>query len=181
MINNIKTPEELLKFMDNISYGFVDKDGNIYTDDFSNWNNCIVQDGEGVLESKVGTCWDQVELERLWFSSNNYTFKTIFCWFECGRVCDLPTHTFLIYEKNNKYYWFEHAFEAFRGIHEFDTMEDAINYVTDKQVEFASHNDDFRPGDENTLVCYEYTKPDKNLGVQEYLDFVTGVKLIFKP
>lgn len=174
MIDDIKTPEELLKYMDSITYGFVDKDNNKNIDDFSNWDNCIVQDGEGVLKSKVGTCWDQVELERLWFTNNNYAFKTIFIWFECGRICNLPTHTFLIYENNNKFYWFEHAFEACRGIHEFDTMEDAISYVVDKHVEYSSHDDDFRPGDENTIVYYEYSKPNKNVSVQEFLDFVTG-------
>ena len=179
-MDSIRTPEELLEYMDSITYGFVDKDGNKNINDFSNWDNCVVQDGEEVLKSKVGTCWDQVELERLWFTINNYSFKTIFCWFECGRICNLPTHTFLIYENNGKYYWFEHAFEACKGIHEYDSLEDAINDVRDKQIEFVSHSEDYRPGDENTLVCYEYSEPDKNLSVQEYLDFVTNVKLIFK-
>ena len=103
-MNDIKTPEELLNFMrNNIIYGFVGKNDKKYTDMFSEeWNDwysqCIVQNGEDVLKSKIGTCWDQVELERQWFEKNNYTVHTFFMWFEVGRECDLPTHTFLIYE-----------------------------------------------------------------------------------
>lgn len=28
--------------------------------------------------------------------------------------------------------------------------------------------------DKNTLTCYEYKKPNKDLGVEEYLSFVTN-------
>ena len=102
---NIKTPFELLEFMDkNITYGFVGKNGKKYLDMYSQeWNDwyqeCFVQSGKEVLKSKVGTCWDQVELERLWFEKNGYSFKTFFVWFEVNRPNNLPTHTFLIYEK----------------------------------------------------------------------------------
>ena len=108
MFDEINSPEELLEFMDkNITYGFLGKNGKKYTDMYSpEWNDwydeCFVQSGEEVLKSKIGTCWDQVELERLWFEKNNYNFKTIFIWFEVNRENNFPTHAFLIYEDNNK-------------------------------------------------------------------------------
>ena len=49
---------------ENITYGFIDKNGNKYTDTFSkewkdNWyNRCLVQTGENILKTKTGTCWD---------------------------------------------------------------------------------------------------------------------------
>ncbi len=179
--DNIKTPEELLEFMnDNITYGFVGKNNKKYLDMYSKeWDDwyemCYVQTGEEVLISKIGTCWDQVELERLWFEKNNYNFKTFFSWFEVNRENDLPTHTFLIYEKYNKWYWFEHAFESYRGIHEFRSLEDAINYVKEKQFEFAlANNKNTKKEDMETLTSYEYTKPGNHLGVDEYLKFVTS-------
>lgn len=95
--------------------------------------------------------------------------------FEVNRENNFPTHTFLIYEDNNKYYWFEHSFEACKGIHEFNNYEEAIEYVKEKQFEFAiRNNNDMKLDYKNTLTCYEYKKPNKDLGVEEYLSFVTN-------
>ena len=144
---DIKTPKDLLKFMEeNITDGFVDKSGNKYTDLFSkewqdNWySNCVVQTGKNILKTKIGTCWDQVELERLWFKGNNYQFKTIFMIFELNKINNLPTHTCLIYKELDKYYWFEHSFYNNRGIHEFNSYNEAINYIKNKQLEHAINN-----------------------------------------
>ena len=181
ILDSINTPEELLEYMNNnIKYGFVGKNGKKYYDMYSSeWNDwhdeCFVQTAEEVIESKTGTCWDQVELERAWFEKNNYKYKTIYSWFEVNRPNSLPTHTFLIYEKDNKWYWFEHAFEAFKGIHEFNSAEEAIDYVILKQCEYAQkNNSEFRESDKDTLTCYEYGKPAYHLGVDEYTDFVTS-------
>ena len=57
--------------------------------------------------------------------SNNYTtlinpsLKDIIPLVQVGDVLTYTGHTFLIYESDNKYYWFEHAFEAQKGILEF--------------------------------------------------------------
>ena len=175
ILDNIKSPEELLEYMNkNITYGFVDKDGNKYFDTNSKaWNKYIIQNGEEVLKSKTGTCWDQVELERLWFERNNYNFKTIFIWFELNHENNLPTHTFLIYEKDNKYYWFEHAFEKYKGIHKFESEKEAIEYVKDKQVEYVGNNIN-----KQSLIAYEYSKPKDNLSTEKYLEHVTSKKYI---
>ena len=170
IIEEINSPEELLNYMDNnITYGFVGKNGKHYTDASSDewYDQCIVQSGEELLESKIGTCWDQVELERLWFENHQYKYHTYFMWFEVERDNNLPTHTFLIYEGDNKYYWFEHAFEAQKGIHEFYTLDDAIEDVKYKQLEYTNE-------DINNLVVYEYTKPNNHLNVDEFLKHVTG-------
>jgi len=121
----IKSPSELLKYMnDNINYVIVDKNNKIYKDLFSEeWNknwfvSCIVQDGESLIKTKYGTCWDQVELERKWFEENDYKYKTIFTIFEEDFTNNLPTHSFLMFYENEKWYWFEHSADANKGIHE---------------------------------------------------------------
>ena len=78
MINKIKTPEELLTFMDCINYGFTDKDGINYTDEqfeenvFDKW---YLSSPERLLKVKYGHCFDQVELEREWFTKKNYKIQ----------------------------------------------------------------------------------------------------------
>lgn len=177
--NQINTPEELLKYMrNNISYGYVGKNGKRYYDSKSiEWNDwekeCFVQSGKEVLVSNTGTCWDQVEFERMWFEQKGFNIKTFFIWFEVGRQNNLPTHTFLLYEKNNKWYWFENSFEMYRGIHEYENLDSAVEDIKNKHIQFASHNSDYLEDDKDTLTCYEYSKPAPCLGVDEYIDFVT--------
>lgn len=183
IIQHLKSPEDLLEYMnENITYGFIGRNGKKYYDMFSEeWNDWykqyFVQSGEDVLKSKIGTCWDQVELERLWFKQNGYNIHTFFMWFELNRKNDLPSHTFLIYEKDNKYCWFENAFESERGIHKFNSIKEAIENVKSKQISYTKLN---YPGvtdhDIKSLVVYEYFKPLNHLGVDDYLKYVTTNK-----
>ena len=175
MFKEIATPEELLKFMDNIKYGFVDKEGNKYfkAGDDIWYKKCYVQTGEEILKTMVGTCWDQVELERLWFSKNNYNFITIFARFIGDN--DLPTHTFLIYEDNGKWHYFENAYNDYRGIYDFSSVYDAINFVKDKQLEYAIKYYNASKNDE--LECFKYDKLTNGLDVDNYLKHVTKKKI----
>lgn len=170
---DINTPEELLKYMDNITYGFISNEGKIYTEPDSdeykkNWYiKGIVQDGEGVINSHIGTCYDQVELERKWFDEHFYSYKTYFIWYEHDTDKSLPTHTFLVYKKDNKYYWFEHSFKSNKGIHEFYNLNDLFNTVYEEQNKYMGDNKY-----NNCIRRIEYTKPNKNISIEEYLDHI---------
>lgn len=177
--DKIDNPEKLLEFMsENIKYGFVGKNGKVYnnqnSEDLNDWyEQCLVQTGDQVLKTKVGTCWDQVEMERLWFEKRNYEIKTIFIWFEVNYGNDYPTHTFLLYQKNGKWYWFENSFEACRGIHEFNTIEEAIECVKTRQLEYAISIGVAKQEDKEFLKDYEYSKLVSPLNVDEYINHVT--------
>lgn len=177
---DIKNPEELLEFMsENITYGYVDEDGNKYDDsDVDNWyKKCYVQTGEDVLKTLVGTCWDQVELERLWFKNHNYKIKTIFIRFELDKDNDLPTHTFLIYEGNNKYYYFENAFYEERGILVFNSIKDIIEHVKNIQFNYSYKYYNAPKEYRDKIVSYEYDELTKKLDIDSYLKHVTKNKI----
>ncbi len=184
--NKVNNPQELLSFMsNNIKYGFVGKNGKIYIDQNSEeWNDwyeqCLVQTGEQVLKSKVGTCWDQVEIERLWFEKKGYEIKTIFIWFEVDCKNDYPTHTFLLYKENEKWYWFENSFEICKGIHEFNTIKEAIECVKKRQLEYAISIGIAKETDKKYIKDYEYLKLEIPLNVDEYISHVTEYKDIKK-
>lgn len=173
-MNNFKkinTPQQLLEYMkNNVKYGFVDKNNNPYFT-FEEWNKkCVVQTGENVWKTNIGTCWDQVEMERVWFENHNFNFKTYFFWFNTEK--DLPTHTILVYKENDKYFWFENAFENQRGIHQFNSLTNLLKNVKQKLCEFSSNvltKDDLK-----TLTGYEYPKINKKMSVEEYINFVTA-------
>lgn len=79
---------------------------------------------------------------------------------------DDESHTFLTYQKNNKYYWFEHAWMEYKGIHEYDTFDDLIQDVKNKFI--LKIDDNF---DNDRLHCYIYKKPKVGLGVDEFYEF----------
>jgi hypothetical protein len=178
--DELKTPSDLLKFMDdNVKYGFVSKNGKKYFEQNEKWNEdwytkCIIQSGDELLQTKCGTCWDQVELERKWFCGHGYQFKTVFVWFGIQEPSNYPTHTFLAFKKGKKWYWFEHSFEACRGIFGFNSLKELIDYVKSKQLKLAIDLGVATKNDENLITSYEYEKPKDNLGVKGYLNHILG-------
>ena len=60
--------------------------------------------------------------------------KTYFIVHDDGDKC--PTHTFSTYEKSNKYYWFEHLWKRFRGIHEYNFLKELLKDIKDKFIKY---------------------------------------------
>lgn len=175
--SDIKTPEQLLKYMDdNVKYGFVDGDGNIY----GPWDNQKFQEKcqtnwrlsspKRLIKVGYGHCFDQVELERSWFKNNGYKFKTFYIWFELPYDNSYSTHTYLVFENNGKYYYFEHSDFDNRGIYEFEKEEDAVDYQREKHI---ISNRQRNLIDKEILSClhvYEYDKPIYGCTMNEFID-----------
>ena len=154
---------EIMNLMEDIKYGWIDKENNKYQLVDENFScKYILQSPQEVIKNKLGVCWDQVELERYYFKGNNYNIKTFFLVHYDNDKC--PTHTFLTFEKDNKYYWFEHSWEKFKGIHEYKTMKALLLDVRNKFIENELNNNYFS----NNLVMCEYKKPEFNISVQEF-------------
>lgn len=185
--NNIKGSNELLDFMNKyIEYGFYGINNKIYDSCNSNFQNAfndyyILSDKNRVLKYRLGVCYDQVELERDWFSKNNYKFKTYFIWFLLPYNNNYFTHTFLIYKYNNKYYYFEHSDSNNKGIYEFNSNIDALNYVKEKHILNNKNNGNKIDSNIlNSLEIREYNKPNSNISFNSYIDFILDSKIIYK-
>lgn len=168
----IKSPEELLSFMkENIHYGFVGKNSKkIYSDKEemdAGWGEYYLQSPEELLESKYGVCWDGAELERHWFSKNSYDHKVYFMAYD--KETDLPTHTFLVYRKNDKWFWFEYSWGNQRGIHEYAGLEALLADVKKKHHESDMKNHGASREDFKCLRLNEYDKPDYGSGPEEFV------------
>lgn len=183
---NVKTPEELLEFMnENIKYGLVDDTGKKY----GPWDNEEFQyacqtkwrlsSPERLINVEYGHCWDQVELEREWFTNHGYKVKTFYIWFELPYNNPYFTHTYLIFENNNnKYYYFEHSDFNNRGIYEFESYEDAIDYQRKKHVEFNKQYNTVGEEELKHLCIYEYNKPIYNCTMNEFIDHILSSKKV---
>ena len=165
--------EEIFNKMEKIKYGYVDCSNNVHKmvdDVFSKLY--ILQSPLDLEKSKYGVCWDQVELERYYFEKNKILFKTYFIVHYDNDKC--PTHTFLVYENNQKYYWFEHSWEKFRGIKCYISLNSLLEDVRQRFIKYELNNNYV----DNNLLIYEYSKPNYNINVMEFYRHCENGKLI---
>ena len=159
---NYYTMDEVMDKMKNVTYGYVDKLGYKYNsfEDFD--KKYRLQSYKQLLKSEVGVCFDQVELERFYFK--NYCIKTYFI--EGIKNEQLQTHTFIAISFQNKYYWFEHAWEKYRGIYEFSCENEMLLNVIKlfKEEYNLCANDD--------LNVFEYKKPEAGMTLNDYFKWV---------
>jgi hypothetical protein len=176
LFEKLKTPEELLDYMNkNIKYGYIGKESNhIYSSgdvDFDNNfdNEYFLQTPEQLISSKHGVCWDQTEFERSWFSKNQYESKVYFLMFVKEELNNLPTHTFLVYKNDNKFYWFENSFGSQKGIHEYKDFNSLIEDVKKKQFEYAEKECSATADDFKDIKICEYETPKFGCNTEEFL------------
>lgn len=168
---------EIMTLMDTIEYGFKDNNGdNIINTNPKKWDNeftefYYLQTPDELLKTKCGVCWDQVELERKLFQEQNINFKTYFIYMVDNDM--LPSHTFLVYENNNKYYWFEHSWGKYKGIHEYKTQLDLLLDVKRKMR--AEHN---YIKQNSPLFIYEYQKPKNHISCDDFYKYIETQTLI---
>lgn len=176
---DIKTPEQLLKYMEeNIKYGFVDNTGKCYEpenrEEFQNdWaTKWQLSSPERLIKVKYAICWDQLELERDWFKTHNYNFKTFYIWFELPYNNSYSTHTYLVFENNGKYYYFEYSDFDNRGIYEFSSYEEAIFYQKEKLIQYNKKNNSIKEEELKHLHIYEYDRPIYGCTANEFIDCI---------
>ena len=158
----MKEAQEIMKLMDEINYGWVDKEGKPHTKIENMIEMYMLQTPEEVMKSKVGLCWDQVELERFYFKEKDIDIKSYFIVYNDGKK--FPCHTTMSFEKNGKFYWFEHAWDIYKGIKEFDTEDELLEEVKKCFISL-----ELKDGyDNNQIFIYNYKKPEKKLNPLEF-------------
>lgn len=148
--------------MKDIEYGWVDKTGKRHTKLDGFGQKYLLQLPDQLRKSKLGVCWDQVELERELFTENSIPFKTYFIVYYDGDKC--PTHTFLIFHKDGKAYWYEHSWTSMRGLYQYENLESALKDIKAKFIDDELNNQ-YNP---KKLFVYEYDAPNKNLSCPEF-------------
>lgn len=162
---NYYNEKEAMDLMNDIEYGWVDKNRRKHTNDnddndFS--NNYILQSPNEIIKNKIGVCYDQVELERYYFKANDWNIKTYFIVHYDNDKC--PTHTFLTFKSNNKYYWFEHAWKKFRGIHKYSSLKELLIDVKDKFIKYELDNNCII----ENLILREYQRPNYHISLADF-------------
>lgn len=148
--------------LEDIKLGYRDKDGNKYIGYKWNFKDIFyLQSPKQLTESKIGTCFEQVELEREIVSKLGADLRTYFIHYPDDKM-DI-SHAFLIYKDTKKYYWVENAWLKYRGLHIYDTKEELFDDVLNKFV------DTIPDGDFKKVKLYLYEKPRFGINYSKYL------------
>lgn len=129
---NLKTPRELMEFMDrNIAYGWIDVDGGMHLNNLSNLEeNYKTSSIGGILNSGVGTCIEQAQLIKNFFDANGFENK-LFCSRTKNEEDKNRMHCFVLFKNNNIWYHFEHSDHKRKGIHPYTSVDDALNDISE--------------------------------------------------
>jgi len=167
----MKKINEIQNIMQDIEYGYLNNKKQIIIEIDDNFDEEYrLQTPEDTFKYQIGVCWDQVELERKLFKG--YDFKTYFILFNNDFWG--PTHTFLVYKKNNYYYWFENSWFDYRGIHKYNNLNELLFDIASKHIKHHQLNNiNFK-----NINIYKYLKPKYNIKASEYIDYCQKGKLI---
>ncbi len=154
---------EILDKLKDIETGWMDIDKNIYKNiDKGFKKKYILSNPEETISNKVGTSFDLVEVERTYFKNLGLKFNTYFMiYYESKRIY---THTFVVYEEKEKFYWFECAWHNDKGVHEYMSLYDLL---TDIRTKFIKYNN-IKFMDNDYLCVYKYKKPKFHIGLKEF-------------
>ena len=169
--------------------GIYDPDRNTTADDWDRYYQ--YQRPHDFNKSKVGTCWDYVGYESWYFSRNfqNVQYNTYCIIFRDG-ITD-PSHTFLIFQLNGNYYYFESSYKKNAGIYVGQNENELIEHVISMMVEHypspgVNPEEVIRSG---KCKVYQYNANDprfyKIKGAEQYLSFIEKngeeVSIQYKP
>ena len=178
----IKTPEQLMQYLDqHFEYGVIDNDGKKYCDSNSDEFQIVcntqwkLRTVEKMLKDCIGHCYDQVEVEREWFTQNGFQVKTFWISAYQENIENSGfSHTYLIYEDGNSWKLFEHSDYYNKGIHTFSSIEEAVKWQAKNQIKFAEKC--VKLTAHFTTYIKEFNKPPVNITMQEYLQIIDKSK-----
>ena len=172
---NIHTPKDLFNFLEkNMKYGFTYK---IFTDLEPNFQENVdklykLRLGKDFVKNGYGVCWDFCEFERDFFISQNIEHECYFVDSFIKELGDGPTHTFALYKEGNKWFWFEFSWSCHKGIHPYNSKEEAIKDIAKKFKSFYDNK--------CQIKIYKTEKVTKRLDVFEFVEHcINGEQIKF--
>ena len=128
-LEDIKTPEDILKFMDdNIQYGWIDVNGEKHIGNMKNFRRLYrTMSLEETLKYGMGTC-----VENKMFCTRIYEGRDFNNLEEEEHM-----HCFLLYYIGDKVFQIEHPNWERVGIYEYESEEDAISKINQIYIEMA--------------------------------------------
>ncbi|HAB66973.1 MAG TPA: hypothetical protein DCE23_06355 [Firmicutes bacterium] len=157
--------------LSDIRLGYRDKEGRwyqIYQDRYD--ATFVLQSPKQLLESKIGSSFDQVELERDLITKLGVDLRTYFIYYPDETF--LYAHSFLIYKDESNYYWIENAWRKYRGSHIYKTKQELFDDILHKFVDTIPN------GEFKKVKLYLYDKPRYGISYTKFIDNCLNSKSI---
>ncbi len=155
--------------LSNIKLGYRDKNGSLYSGFNKNFKELFyLQSPKQLLETRVGCCFEQVELERELVSKLGADFRTYFMMYPDDNMD--YAHTFLIYKDSKKYYWLENAWIKYKGVHMYDSKDELLIDVTKKFIDTIPN------GEIKKIKMFMYDKPRYGINYSKLLSHFINSK-----
>ena len=173
-MNDIKSTNDILEFMDNIRYGYLDCFGEENINSLKNLRkNYRTMSLNDIINHKLGTCIEQVYLMHTLLDRINIKNK-MFCTrvYENGNIDDDEDehmHCFILYYDEKGVHQIEHPNGDRRGIYDFDSEEQAINEINKIYIEMA--------GGVNRPVT-EFFEVVPNKTFKEFNDYINSLDIV---
>ena len=174
-IKDIKTPKDILLFMNNIKYGWLDINNNEHIGNMKDFRKLYRTSSlEETINHNIGTCIEQVYLMHTLLDKLNIDNK-MFCTrvYEPNDFNDVEAeehmHCFVLYYLNNKVYQIEHPNPDRIGIYEFNSEEEAINKINNYYVELSG-------GISRPITEFYDVQP--NLSFKEFNNYINSLEEI---
>lgn len=155
-------------------YGFISRDRKHRHINTENFEGYQVLKPEEFEKYKIGVCWDYAIYEAWWFKKNlpDVEYHTWFIVY--GNDDDCPTHTFLTFNFNGKWYWFESSYHKHQGIWESESEENILQNVLQYM-----NKDDYLERDLSRypayIVKYDALNPQLNhLSCSQFMKYMSN-------
>lgn len=172
-IDEIKTPEDILEFMnEHIRYGWLDINNEEHIDNLKNFRRLYrTASTTEALEHKLWTCIEQVKLMSELLNKINIPNKMyctrVYEWDDFNDLdADQCMHCFVLYFLNGKTYQIEHPNSERIGIYEYTSEEDAVKQLHDYYEKSAGGR--ARP-------VTEFFEVQPNLSFKEFNSYINSL------
>lgn len=129
-LDRVKTPEELMDYMDVcMTYGWIDKFGRKHRDELKDFKALYKTNSiEEILNSNLGTCIEQAKFQKYMFDRMGLNNKLYVDrrYEKADEKVGIKLHCLTIFERDNRWYYFEHCNVPVRGIKVFDSVDEFI-------------------------------------------------------
>ena len=126
-----------------------------------------MQSIEEINKSRIGVCWETVELSRHLLEQAGYKCTSYFAIYnDIGYFC----HTCLVVEKENCFYWFEVSFNEKKGIKKYENLNKLYEDIKECII-ITAKSKKINP---EKIEIYEYTKPKSGISCLQF--YINGLK-----
>lgn len=170
----LKKIQKIYEDNKDIKYSWMDKNGDIHEHISDGYiRKFRMQTPEEILKSRIGNCWETVELTRYFLEKENIPHKTYFFGIP---MQNFYCHSIIVAEINDKYYWIENSFKNNKGIHEFKDLTTLFNDVLNKFPQIVGSN----KVKYSQMKIHEYEKPAPHLGCVDFYFYCMRQKSLTK-